>query len=45
MGEDATKIIRRYAEACKEIYDNKTAGEFTWEGLLYSMLVDLEVII
>lgn len=31
-------LIREYAEKAASIYEERTAGEFTWEGLLGSFL-------
>lgn len=30
------KVLKQYAEECQRIYEERTAGDFTWEGVLMS---------
>lgn len=35
-------IVKKYAEDAGRIYTNRTAGDYTWEGLLVSFLREVE---
>lgn len=35
------ELRRKHAEECERIYDARTAGDYTWDGVLYYFLVDL----
>jgi len=38
---DLDVILKKYAEKCETIYENRTAGDHTWEGVLSSFLREL----
>lgn len=36
LAEERRRILKHYAQEAERIYENRTAGDFTWEGLLMS---------
>lgn len=41
FNSDTDDILRNYEDRLQEIYDNQTAGDHTFIGVLASMLLDL----
>lgn len=39
---DDDDVVRKYADILKDIYEARTAGEYTFEGVLSSMLRDIK---
>ena len=42
--DEADRLLAKYAAKARDIYANRTEGDYTWEGLLASFAFELAAI-